>query len=187
MNKYLLFDLDGTLSDSGPGVTRSAQYALEKFGIHVEDPNDLICFLGPPLKNSFMEFYGFSEEQAVKLHTPASATALTQAKLRYFFISILNNWLLKNLVVKLFMFVFNYQLSIINYQFLTAPGFPSHRHCRWQPHGGSIPKPPLSVRRDRGPRPGDSKPARRALRWSAAPAPCGGSRCSRCAAVRWPD
>ncbi|MBR4994253.1 MAG: HAD hydrolase-like protein [Lachnospiraceae bacterium] len=66
MNKYLLFDLDGTLSDSGPGVTRSAQYALEKFGIHVEDPNDLICFLGPPLKNSFMEFYGFSEEQAVK-------------------------------------------------------------------------------------------------------------------------
>ena len=66
MNKYLLFDLDGTLSDSGPGVTRSAQYALEKFGIKVDDPDDLKFFLGPPLKTSFMEFYGFSEEDAAK-------------------------------------------------------------------------------------------------------------------------
>ena len=47
MNKYLLFDLDGTLSDSGPGVTRSAQYALEKFGIKVDDPDDLKFFWVP--------------------------------------------------------------------------------------------------------------------------------------------
>ena len=66
MNNYLLFDLDGTLSDSGPGVTRSAQYALEKFGIKVDDPDELKFFLGPPLKDSFMNFYGFSEEDALK-------------------------------------------------------------------------------------------------------------------------
>lgn len=61
---YLFFDLDGTISDSAPGIVRSVQYALDSFGIHVADVNELLCFVGPPLEDSFKEFFHFSEEQA---------------------------------------------------------------------------------------------------------------------------
>lgn len=64
--EYLLFDLDGTLTDPKEGITKSVQYALRSFGIEVTDLDKLCCFIGPPLKDSFMEYYGFSEEQAVK-------------------------------------------------------------------------------------------------------------------------
>ena len=63
MPKYILFDLDGTLSDSAPGITRSAAYALEQFGIH-ENPDNLSFFVGPPLIDMFKEKYGMSESQA---------------------------------------------------------------------------------------------------------------------------
>lgn len=63
---YLLFDLDGTITDSQLGITRSAAYALERFGIHIEDPASLKFFVGPPLHDSFKEHYGFSDEEAVK-------------------------------------------------------------------------------------------------------------------------
>jgi len=67
MNKeYLLFDLDGTLTDPKEGITKSVQYSLRHFRIEVENLDDLCCFIGPPLKDSFMEYYGFSEEQAKK-------------------------------------------------------------------------------------------------------------------------
>lgn len=62
--RYLLFDLDGTLTDPKPGITGCVAYALESFGIHVENLDTLTCFIGPPLVDSFMEFYGFSKEQA---------------------------------------------------------------------------------------------------------------------------
>ena len=39
--KYYLFDLDGTLTDPGIGITNSVMYALEKFGIHVSDRETL--------------------------------------------------------------------------------------------------------------------------------------------------
>lgn len=64
MKKYFLFDLDGTLSDSAPGITKSVQYALEHFDIHVDDLNELRPFVGPPLVDSFMTFYGMSKEEA---------------------------------------------------------------------------------------------------------------------------
>lgn len=60
----LLFDLDGTLTDSGLGIVRCAQYALDHFGIHVEDASSLRFFVGPPLEDSFIDFYGFTPEQA---------------------------------------------------------------------------------------------------------------------------
>ena len=63
--EYLLFDLDGTLTDSRPGIFHSIRYALDHYGIQAEDER-LMPFLGPPLIDSFMEHFGFSREQAVE-------------------------------------------------------------------------------------------------------------------------
>lgn len=62
--KFMLFDLDGTLTDPQEGITNSVAYALEQYGIHVEDRSSLNKFIGPPLKDSFMEYYGFAEDRA---------------------------------------------------------------------------------------------------------------------------
>ncbi|WMC91890.1 HAD family hydrolase [Kineothrix sp. MB12-C1] len=62
--RYLLFDLDGTLTDPKEGITTSVQYALRAFGIDEPDLDKLEPFIGPPLKESFMEFYGFDEKKA---------------------------------------------------------------------------------------------------------------------------
>ncbi len=63
MYKNLLFDLDGTLTDPGLGITNSVMYALRKFGINVTDRTTLYKFIGPPLKESFKTFFGFSAEK----------------------------------------------------------------------------------------------------------------------------
>ncbi|MCI8625259.1 MAG: HAD hydrolase-like protein [Lachnospiraceae bacterium] len=60
--QYLLFDLDGTLTNPAEGITKSVQYALADFGISAET-KDLLCFIGPPLFDSFRDFYGFDREQ----------------------------------------------------------------------------------------------------------------------------
>ena len=61
---HILFDLDGTLSDPKEGITGSVQYALKALGIDEPDADKLEPFIGPPLKDSFQEFYGLNEEQA---------------------------------------------------------------------------------------------------------------------------
>lgn len=66
MYSYCLFDLDGTLTDSREGITKSAQYALHHYGIEEPDLKKLEKFIGPPLMDSFKEFYGLSEEQAAE-------------------------------------------------------------------------------------------------------------------------
>lgn len=66
MYKYIFFDLDGTLTDPGEGITKSVEYALNKYGIQVEDRTSLYKFIGPPLNDSFSEFYGFDEEKAME-------------------------------------------------------------------------------------------------------------------------
>lgn len=64
--KNILFDLDGTLTDPKEGITTSVQYALKAFDIEEPDLDKLTPFIGPPLKDSFINFYGLSEEQAEK-------------------------------------------------------------------------------------------------------------------------
>lgn len=64
--KYILFDLDGTLTDPKVGITKSAAYALKKMKNIDENPDDLTKFIGPPLMNSFKEYYGLSESEAIK-------------------------------------------------------------------------------------------------------------------------
>ena len=59
---YALFDLDGTLTDPKVGITRSAAHALRHFGIQA-DPEDLTCFIGPPLIETFSERFGLTEAQ----------------------------------------------------------------------------------------------------------------------------
>lgn len=66
MFQYCLFDLDGTLTDPKEGITRSVQYALHKSGIEEPDLDKLEPFIGPPLKDSFMEFYGMEPEEALQ-------------------------------------------------------------------------------------------------------------------------
>ncbi len=63
--EVILFDLDGTLTDPKAGITKSVAYALDSFGIKTDDLNDLCCFIGPPLKDSFMNFQAFSEADAI--------------------------------------------------------------------------------------------------------------------------
>ena len=65
MYNTILFDLDGTLTDPGIGITNSVAYALNKFGISVADKTELYKFIGPPLKDSFMKYYGFNQSNAL--------------------------------------------------------------------------------------------------------------------------
>ena len=65
MFDVVLFDLDGTLTESGIGITRSVAHSLRKFGIEEQDQAKLDRFVGPPLIDSYMRYYGFSREQAV--------------------------------------------------------------------------------------------------------------------------
>ena len=66
MKNLCLFDLDGTLTDPVVGITKSLAYALDSFGIRVDDVNSLRKYIGPPLRDSFRELYNFSEEEVEK-------------------------------------------------------------------------------------------------------------------------
>lgn len=75
---YIFLDLDGTITDSREGITNCFEYALNHFGIQVENKADLEQFIGPPLEQSFREGFGFDDEKA----------ALAVAKYRERFIPI---------------------------------------------------------------------------------------------------
>lgn len=62
--KYILFDLDGTLSESAEGITKCVQYALHTIGIDEPDLKKLETFVGPPLNIQFMKCYGVDRKTA---------------------------------------------------------------------------------------------------------------------------
>ncbi|MBQ7360088.1 MAG: HAD hydrolase-like protein [Lachnospiraceae bacterium] len=77
MYDYILFDLDGTLTDPKVGITTCVQHALKGMGIEEPDLDKLEPFIGPPLKDSFMQFYGLDSEQAeqaIKLYRERFST-----------------------------------------------------------------------------------------------------------------
>jgi len=66
MYQTVLFDLDGTLTDSGLGITRAVQYALGQMGYPVPPRESLFTFIGPPLHKSFQKYYGMDEAASVE-------------------------------------------------------------------------------------------------------------------------
>ena len=69
--QYCFWDLDGTLTDSAPGITHSVRYAMEQMGKPLAPDHDLRCFIGPPLLYSFENFLGLSpadSQRAVDLY-----------------------------------------------------------------------------------------------------------------------
>lgn len=64
MIRYVLFDLDGTLTESAPGIIESIKYALSRMGIEGYDEETLQKFIGPPLLESFQKHFGMPEEEA---------------------------------------------------------------------------------------------------------------------------
>ena len=61
----ILFDLDGTLTESGEGIINCVAYALEKLGKPEDDLEKLRVFVGPPLMEEFMEYAGIDEEETL--------------------------------------------------------------------------------------------------------------------------
>jgi len=59
-----LFDLDGTLTDSAPGIMNAVHHALEKAHLPIPDPATLNRFIGPPLIDSFQRYCDLSHERA---------------------------------------------------------------------------------------------------------------------------
>ena len=66
MYSTVFFDLDGTLTDPGVGITNSVAYALKKWDIEVSERSLLYPFIGPPLSDSFQRYFGFSKEDSMK-------------------------------------------------------------------------------------------------------------------------
>lgn len=67
MYNYILLDLDGTISDPKVGICTSVQQALKRFGIDVPDINTLTPFIGPPLRDSFRDFYNIQPEDMERI------------------------------------------------------------------------------------------------------------------------
>lgn len=65
MKRTILFDLDGTLTDSGEGVINCAQLALKQLGLPIPSREEMRVIIGPPLRDSFLRF-GVREEDVEK-------------------------------------------------------------------------------------------------------------------------
>lgn len=65
--KYVLIDLDGTITDSGPGITACIKYALRAANRPIPEEKVLLKFIGPPLMDGFQDHVGATEEEAAWL------------------------------------------------------------------------------------------------------------------------
>lgn len=63
----VIFDLDGTLTDSASGIINSIKYALEKHGFNVPEEKELRKFVGPPLKEQFQKVFGLTDEEGEEM------------------------------------------------------------------------------------------------------------------------
>lgn len=66
MIKYAFFDLDGTIMRSDPGVIECVKYSIEKSGFPMPDIKTLFKFIGPPLRDSYIDFCSMTEEQSMR-------------------------------------------------------------------------------------------------------------------------
>ncbi|MCU1403891.1 MAG: haloacid dehalogenase [Glaciihabitans sp.] len=67
----ILFDLDGTITDSAPGITSTLVYTLETMGLPVPGPAELLRYVGPPIMDSFRDFAGMdlpTAERALEIY-----------------------------------------------------------------------------------------------------------------------
>lgn len=62
----ILFDLDGTLTNPYMGITNGLMYAMEKMGRYCPPREELVCFIGPPLYDSFRREFGMSEDEILE-------------------------------------------------------------------------------------------------------------------------
>ncbi len=62
--KYILFDLDGTVSESAQGIRKSLEYAIKKLDCHMPNLDDYTLYIGPPLIDTFRNLCGLSPKEA---------------------------------------------------------------------------------------------------------------------------
>jgi phosphoglycolate phosphatase len=60
----ILFDLDGTIVDSAPGITATLAYTFGQLGLPIPTPAELVAYVGPPILDSFRDLAGFTPEQS---------------------------------------------------------------------------------------------------------------------------
>lgn len=94
MFQNLLFDLDGTLTNSAEGITKCVQYALRAQNIEEPDLKKLEVFIGPPLRDSFIKYYGMTREQAeIGVENIVNATPISVSGRTRFIPVSWNYWL----------------------------------------------------------------------------------------------
>ena len=144
MIKHIFFDLDGTLTDPFEGVTSSFLYALSKFGITVEDKNELRRVIGPPLSDSFQCFYGLDPEQTLDANNYYreyfAKYGLTQNEIFPGIPELLSN--LKNKGYKLYVATskpIEFAIQVLDsfditkyFEFVSANNFADERHTKAQ-------------------------------------------------------
>jgi phosphoglycolate phosphatase len=62
----ILFDLDGTIVDSAPGITSTLAYMFEQLGKPIPTPSELLKYVGPPLLDSFRDYAGFDADESAR-------------------------------------------------------------------------------------------------------------------------
>lgn len=62
----ILFDLDGTIVDSAPGITATLAYTFEQLSLPIPSPAELVAYVGPPILDSFRDLAGFTPEESLR-------------------------------------------------------------------------------------------------------------------------